>query len=635
MSAFEIKTIGSQQRPKIVSIIDEKIPINKIKELKKENVDILEFRIDALYQKLEIDEIKEYITEIRALDIYALLATIRENKEIFNDVKLQLFDEIIPLVDIIDIEIESEINKKVINTAKTDEKIVIVSFHDYEKTPTKERMQMIIEESLKLHADIVKLAVTVSNKEDLLNIINVTAEAKDVNLVTLGMGEYGKISRIILPVFGSIMAYGFYFKSTHLLPLIINISTFYNHKLNGDVTISGAKNAALPLLAATILMDGDTQLKNVPHLTDIITMIRMLKSLSLNAELINNKVSIKNCSKVRHIIPYELITKMRASFFVAGPVLAKTGMVKIPLPGGCAIGARPVDLHLKGFKELGATVDLEHGFIHIKAKKLKGADIFLAFPSVGATENIMMAATLAEGDTTIRNAAKEPEIVDLGKFLNNAGAKITGVGTEEICIKGVSSLKGNKYSVVPDRIEAGTFMVAAALTGGKITLNKVNPGHLMSLIEEMQKMGISVDNTNNTITVKANKDMKAVDIQTAPYPGFPTDMQPQMVALLSLAKGTSVVSEKIFENRFIHAAELGRMGANIKIKDNLAIIEGTKKLSGATVVCPDLRAGAALWLAALAANGESIVDNIEHVRRGYEKFEEKLIKLGAQIESLD
>jgi len=405
-------------------------------------------------------------------------------------------------------------------------------------------------------------------------------------------------------------------------------------KLNGEVNISGAKNAALPILAASILLEGDSTIDNIPDLTDIITMVRMLKTLNINAEFHNNTVRIINTGKVRHIVPYELITKMRASFFVAGPILAKTGLVKIPLPGGCAIGSRPVDIHLKGFKALGAKITLEHGFIIIQADRLKGSDIYLDFPSVGATENIMMAASLADGETCIRNAAREPEIVDLAQFLNKGGAQISGAGSTEITIKGVSSLGAVNHAIIPDRVETGTFLLAAAMTGGQVTTNKTNPTLLMALIQELKKIGLDVSYTNDSITVAVNGPLKAVDIDTSPYPGFPTDMQPQMASLLTLAKGTSVISEKIFENRFIYTAELQRMGANIKVKDNLVIIEGVDKLSGAFVASPDLRAGAALWMAAMAAEGQSTIDYNEHVYRGYENFSDKLRLLGADIQDI-
>lgn len=401
--------------------------------------------------------------------------------------------------------------------------------------------------------------------------------------------------------------------------------------LHGIVRISGAKNSTLPLLAATILMDGKSALSNTPQLTDITTMIRMLKSLGLTAEQHKNEIRIVNRGSVKHLVPYELMTKMRASFFVAGPILAKTGMVRIPLPGGCAIGARPVDIHLAGFKALGAQVNLEHGFMEIKAKKLKGGEVAFSFPSVGATENIMMAAVCADGDTEIKNAACEPEIVDLANFLNKAGAKIEGAGTQVIKIKSVSSLQGVAHSVIPDRIEAGTMILAGLLTKSAITIENIIPDHLSAFLDKLKETGADLEILSDSIKVKPTPSWSGVDINTQPHPGFPTDMQAQMMTYLTLAKGTSVIEEHIFENRFMHTAELMRMGADIKVKDHLAVVTGVPKLSSAEVRCTDLRAGAALWLAGLAAEGETIIYDIEHVERGYDNLMHKLTTLGAKI----
>lgn len=403
--------------------------------------------------------------------------------------------------------------------------------------------------------------------------------------------------------------------------------------LKGEVHASGAKNAALPILAATVMLDGETTLTNVPNLMDVITMVRMLKALGLRAEYHGaNIVKICNTKKVRHIAPYELVTSMRASFFVAGPILAKTGLAKVPLPGGCSIGTRPIDIHLKGFKQLGAICSIEHGFVSLQAKKLKGTRVYLDFPSVGATENIMMAACFAEGDTLIENAAQEPEILDLGDFLNKAGAKISGHGTPNILIKGVSSLQGVTHPVVSDRVEAGTLMIAGAITGGDVTVHSVNCDHLMPLIEKMKEAGLDVDVLNlESVRVRNTRGISAVNIETMPFPGFPTDMQAQMMALLTVAQGTSVIKETIFENRFMHANELMRMGANINLDNQYAFVTGIPKLSGAEVKITDLRAGAALILAGLAAEGETTVYGLKHLRRGYDNLPEKLRSLGAIV----
>jgi UDP-N-acetylglucosamine 1-carboxyvinyltransferase len=400
--------------------------------------------------------------------------------------------------------------------------------------------------------------------------------------------------------------------------------------LHGTVRISGAKNSTLPLLAATILLNGRIELNNTPCLTDITTMIRMLKSLGLTAEQHKQKVRIVNRGQVRHLVPYELMTKMRASFFVAGPILARTGMVRIPLPGGCAIGARPVDIHLAGFKSLGAEVKLEHGFMEIKAKKLKGGEVNFSFPSVGATENIIMAAVLAEGDTEIKNAACEPEIVDLANLLNKAGALIEGAGTPTISVKGVTSLKGVEHDVISDRIEAGTMILAGLLTKSPLTIEGVIPEHLGAFLDKLKLSGARFNIEGKTVKLERTDSWQGIDISTSPYPGFPTDMQAQMMTYLALAKGTSVIEEHIFENRFMHTAELMRMGAYIKVKDHIAVVTGVRKFSGAEVRCTDLRAGAALWLAGLAAEGETIIYDNEHVERGYDDLQGKLTALGAK-----
>jgi UDP-N-acetylglucosamine 1-carboxyvinyltransferase len=402
--------------------------------------------------------------------------------------------------------------------------------------------------------------------------------------------------------------------------------------LKGSVRVSGAKNAALPLLSGLILLDGKSQISGIPNLTDIIVMVRMLNSLGLRCELRSDQTVYANAEqKVKHLVPYELMTKMRASFFVAGPILAKTGFVKMPVPGGCAIGSRPVDIHLKGFEALGAVITQEHGFFDIKAKKLKGSKVVFDFPSVGATENVMMAATLAEGTTELHNSACEPEIVDLANLLNKAGAKITGAGTETILIEGVTSLRGVNHEVIPDRIEAGTLMIAAAITKGDCVIENVVIDHIYPLVQKMREMGITVEEQGRNVRVTSNGVFKAVDIETRPFPGFPTDMQAQMMTLLTLAKGTSVITENIFENRFMHAHELHRMGADIVLKERSAIIRGVEKLSSAPIKTTDLRAGAALWLAGLVAEGDTEIFDEGHIVRGYDKLDEKLKKLGAKV----
>ncbi len=405
-------------------------------------------------------------------------------------------------------------------------------------------------------------------------------------------------------------------------------------RLEGEVKISGAKNSALAILAATILLPGKTVIRNVPNLLDVKTMIRVLRALGLRAEYSGsqpNTVEVWN-DDVKHVAPYELVTKMRASFFVIGPILARKGLAKVPLPGGCAIGSRPVNLHIKGLEGLGANVTMEHGFVIVKAKKLKGGSIYLDFPSVGATESVMMAATLAEGETVIGNAAREPEVEDLANFLNLAGAKISGAGTEEIRITGVSRLSAVEYRIIPDRIEAGTFMVAAAITRGAVVLKELIPEQIESTIRKLQEIGIDITAADNSLKIVNKDGMKAADIKTLPYPGIPTDMQPQLTALLSLAKGTSVINETVFENRFMHVHELNRMGADIKLEGQSAIVDGVSKLSSAPVKVSDLRAGAALILAGLAAEGETIIeDRDHHVERGYENIIDKFTKLGADI----
>ena len=403
--------------------------------------------------------------------------------------------------------------------------------------------------------------------------------------------------------------------------------------LKGTVAASGAKNAALPLLAATIMMSGKSSFSNVPQLEDIRIMIQMLNSLDIHTEYTeDNQLTIRNHRKVKHIAPYEFVTAMRASFFVAGPILAKTGYAKIPLPGGCLIGKRPVDIHLDGFKQLGAKIVLEHGFVGLTASQLKGTEIRLPFPSVGATENIMMAACLASGTTTIFNAAQEPEVDDLVQLLTQAGARISGKGTSTLCINGVTQLNGvQNYTVISDRIEIGTLLIASAITKGDITVTGVNPAHQTALLEVLSACGCQLTVTPTTIRCQGPEEIRPIHIKTQPFPGFPTDMQAQLMALLTLANGDSTISEAIFENRFMHVPELNRMGANIQINGGVAHIRGVSQLSGAEVKITDLRAGAALILAGLAAAKTTTVHGLRHLYRGYYELPEKLAALGADI----
>lgn len=403
-------------------------------------------------------------------------------------------------------------------------------------------------------------------------------------------------------------------------------------ELTGEVVASGAKNAALPLLAATLMLRGDTVLHNVPHLMDVVTMVKMLNSLGVRAELLRgNRVMISNTKKVRHIAPYELVTAMRASFFVAGPLVAYTGFAKVPLPGGCSIGSRPIDIHLSAFEQLGITHRIEHGFVELHAKQLIAGVVKLAFPSVGATENVMMAATLANGTTTIEGAACEPEITDLALLLNRAGAKITGYGTPTITIQGVESLSGTEHSVMPDRIEAGSLLLAGVITGGDVTVLNCVPNDCVSLLDALTQTGIQIETGPQWMRAKHGTSFRGIAIETQPHPGFPTDMQAQLMALLTLASGQSEIKESIFENRFMHANELMRMGAKIRLDNRSAIITGVPHLTGCEVKMTDLRAGAALMLAGLAARGETRIHGLKHLRRGYDDLPGKLRSLGATI----
>lgn len=402
--------------------------------------------------------------------------------------------------------------------------------------------------------------------------------------------------------------------------------------LCGTVAVSGSKNAALPILAASILSGGQVFLSNVPKLSDVVSMCEILSSLGCNVSFLDGDRVVIDATKLSgNVVSYGLAGRLRGSFLVMGPLLARFGSASISLPGGCPIGARPIDLHIKGFAALGAEVETHQGSVVATAKKLVGAKIYLDFPSVGATENIMSAAVLAEGITTVENAAVEPEIVDLANFLCAMGAKISGAGTDTIKIEGVSSLQPVRYSVISDRIEAGSYLIAAAATGGCVSVTNITPDYVKPLTAKMKEMGIPLEIGENYIKVNSRGVFQAVDIKTLPFPGFPTDMQAQMTTLLALSEGTGIITETIFENRFMHASELARMGASIKVAGRNAVVEGKKALTGAKVKATDLRAGAALVIAGLAAKGDTEISDIYHIDRGYMGLEQKLAQLGADI----
>lgn len=403
--------------------------------------------------------------------------------------------------------------------------------------------------------------------------------------------------------------------------------------LKGKIKIGGSKNAVLPIMTACLLTEAGCTIKEVPPLMDVYTMKDILTDLG--AVVIWNEkdgqIHIQAQKLTKNEADFALVSKIRASFLIMGPMLARWGEAKVPLPGGCLIGARPVDLHLKGFAALGADIEIAHGIVSAKSKGLKGNKIYLDFPSVGATENIMMAAVLAEGQTIIENSATEPEIIDLANFLNNLGAHIRGAGTDNIKITGVSELKSIEYTVIPDRIEAGTFMACTASVGGDVELENVLMEHLKPMAAKLGEAGVTIEERESGIRIIASEPVKGVDIKTMPHPGFPTDMQAQFMAMLIGAKGSSVVTETVFENRFMHIPELLRMGADIKIDSRTAFIEGVSSLTGANVKATDLRAGAALVIAALKAKGVTEISNIYHIDRGYCSFDEKLRSLGAKI----
>ncbi|MFD2446751.1 UDP-N-acetylglucosamine 1-carboxyvinyltransferase [Bacillus sp. CGMCC 1.16607] len=406
-------------------------------------------------------------------------------------------------------------------------------------------------------------------------------------------------------------------------------------RLNGTVKVEGAKNAVLPVIAATLLAsEGKSIIKDVPTLSDVYTINEVLRYLNAEVEFKNNQVVVDASRELKVEAPFEYVRKMRASVLVMGSLLARNGRARVALPGGCAIGSRPIDQHLKGFEAMGATVKVGNGFIEAEAPngRLHGAKIYLDFPSVGATENIMMAATLAKGTTVLENVAKEPEIVDLANFLNAMGANVRGAGTGTIRIEGVDRMYGVEHSIIPDRIEAGTFMVAAALTQGNVLVQGAVPEHLSSLIAKMEEMGVMIIEEEDGVRVIGPEKLKAVDIKTMPHPGFPTDMQSQMMALLLRAQGTSMITETVFENRFMHVEEFRRMNADIKIEGRSVILSGPSDLQGAEVSATDLRAAAALVLTGLVAEGVTRVTELKHLDRGYVNFHQKLAGLGADIE---
>lgn len=406
--------------------------------------------------------------------------------------------------------------------------------------------------------------------------------------------------------------------------------------LEGTVTVSGAKNAVLPVIAASLLAEGESTLLDIPRLADVAIISRLIQHLGVKVED-NQDGTVKiNASHMNNWeAPYEYVRKMRASFLMMGPLLARLGQARMSLPGGCAIGSRPIDLHLKGFEALGAKILIGHGYVEAKAAKLVGNKVYLDFPSVGATENIMMAASLAEGQTIIENAAEEPEIVDLANYINNMGGKVKGAGTKVIKIDGVAKLTGTAHAVIPDRIEAGSFMVAAAATGGNVLVENVITDHLKPVVAKLKETGATVIEEDNGVRVIGVPEIKPVDVKTMPYPGFPTDMQAQMMALLTKAKGTSIITESVFENRFMHVDELKRMGSDIKIEGRSAIVEGVRELSGTHVKATDLRAGAAMVIAALTADGQTEIGSVYHIDRGYDNIVQKFRQLGAKIERIE
>ena len=406
-------------------------------------------------------------------------------------------------------------------------------------------------------------------------------------------------------------------------------------RLEGQIHISGAKNSALPAMAAALLTNEEVVLENLPLVNDIFTTRRLLRELGVAVEFEEDHAARLHAQKILSPeAPYDLVKTMRASVLVLGPLLARTGRARVSLPGGCAIGARPINLHINALQKLGAAVRTEHGYVEASADHLTGAEIAFDRVTVTGTENLMMAATLARGKTILHNAAREPEVVDLAQMLNDMGARITGAGTPAIVIEGVSELKGTSHRIIPDRIEAGTFLIAGAITNGNLEIAHSNPAHLGSIIQKLRDAGVKIETGSERMNVSSNGDLRAADIATKEYPGFATDMQAQYMALMTQAAGTSVITENIFENRFMHASELMRMGSDIRINGARATVTGKTPLSGATVIASDLRASASLVIAGLVADGATIIDRVYHLDRGYERIEEKLRSVGAQIERL-
>ncbi|MBF4986787.1 UDP-N-acetylglucosamine 1-carboxyvinyltransferase [Methylophilus sp. 14] len=406
--------------------------------------------------------------------------------------------------------------------------------------------------------------------------------------------------------------------------------------LHGEIVVSGAKNAALPILCAGLLAETPFTLTGVPELRDVASTLKLLDTMGVKVSKDGDQVTLDASDVASFEATYDMVKTMRASILVLGPLLARFGTARVSLPGGCAIGSRPVDLHIKGLQAMGAAMHITHGYIqastlHLPNRRLQGAKYYMDVVTVTGTENLMMAAALAQGTTVLENAAKEPEVVDLAECLNKMGAKITGAGTDTITIEGVERLTGAQHHVVCDRIEAGTYMVAAAMTGGEVTLKNARPDLLEAVIEKLREAGATISHDSNSITVKSNGKLKAVNVRTAPHPAFPTDMQAQFMAMNTVAEGVCTVIETIFENRFMHVQELQRMGANIDVQGNTAMVQGVPALEGANVMATDLRASAGLVLAGLVADGETVIDRIYHLDRGYEKLEEKLNQLGAKV----
>ncbi len=402
-------------------------------------------------------------------------------------------------------------------------------------------------------------------------------------------------------------------------------------RLEGEVAISGAKNAALPILMAALLTDGWCKFSNVPDLRDIRSTIEILEYLGARVEKQDHLVRVDGSGLRRDEAPYDIVRKMRASVLVLGPLVARLGRARVSLPGGCAIGARPINLHLQGLARLGAEINLSHGYVEASCNRLRGAEIYFDVATVTGTENLMMAATLAKGKTVLRNAAREPEVVALADALNSMGARISGAGTAEVVVNGVEDLSPAEIEIIPDRIETGTFMTAAVITGGDVLIRRCIPRHVEAIAEKLRLAGATIETGKDNIHVKGSQAIESVDVKTLPYPGFPTDMQAQFMALMAVAKGHSLITETIFENRFIHVSELRRLGADITVSGNTALVRGVERLSGAPVMATDLRASASLVLAGLVAEGTTVINRVYHLDRGYESLESKFADLGAAI----